>query len=791
MAIITINANKTNTFSSVDLDSKTVTQKATIQGTAISSPIEGKSNIIANYEGRGYTFDGEADCTLYFKKYEVTCDYDSKATEINGYLDNGYIISGEVDCTVTLTKDANPDVLIVLTSTSELVEEIEVSGELISEGGDQVIVEGTPVVTEDEQVLLDQGFVYEGVIDSKKTWSREISYTEYDNRLKTIYDYESKGYTFLGEEDGALKFSGQFEKCEVKDKTKVIAQHEADGFSLVDEQECRLHFQKDIESISNETDIYAFFDTTSMMISDGAAAEAALDGWYNSYKTANPDYKGNLYILPIYYERYVDYLDIVKKGNAVGKDISGNTSNKNAASIRTGWSDIANFPPNFDYITTNTVNTSWTPPTDVLMLAFVDEAQGNGYHGSTLDFTDQPNAYYQEDHARFLTNIQDFQFFKSVLYPIVRMNNSTSRALILQSLAAIEGKILTQSEIDDTDTLVDVSAILTQNPYSSLKPLKELGWVGVYDKVSPASEVFNSTQFSTELNTIIKSGVTTDTQKENKYVDGITTFEIDEVAIKSVLKTKKEYAYQEGCEVKIGDPEYFQDASFTIAYSPTMGAWISYYSFVPNYYVNHNDFFQTGLNEGVGGLWSHLLTNKSFQSFYGETFPWIMEVPVKEQFVNRTLKDVEFYMDAKEYSGDYDYAEVRNRGFNKAWIYNNRVNTGELNLKPSTGLMSDLSKYPNTLSQTQQEIPYSDLKGKHRFNYFFDRVKDDRSSLPMWKWDTNQIGKELNPEAISFTGKSTLDQIKGDWFTVRFQQDERTDTRFEFKWLTTSETIKP
>jgi hypothetical protein len=58
------------------------------------------------------------------------------------------------------------------------------------------------------------------------------------------------------------------------------------------------------------------------------------------------------------------------------------------------------------------------------------------------------------------------------------------------------------------------------------------------------------------------------------------------------------------------------------AYSPILNKWISYHSFTPNYYVEQKLFSdrdkpqQTPLNR----LWSHLLTNQSYQVFMKKTF---------------------------------------------------------------------------------------------------------------------------------------------------------------------------
>ena len=108
-------------------------------------------------------------------------------------------------------------------------------------------------------------------------------------------------------------------------------------------------------------------------------------------------------------------------------------------------------------------------------------------------------------------------------------------------------------------------------------------------------------------------------------------------------------------------PEHFEDVSWTVAYSPTMGTWISFYGFKPNYYVNHNNYFQTGINNSSDptefGIWSHLLTNKSYQVFYGKKQPFVVEYPIKEEFVTKTLSSVQLWTEARRYHNEYDYFE--------------------------------------------------------------------------------------------------------------------------------------
>lgn len=46
--------------------------------------------------------------------------------------------------------------------------------------------------------------------------------------------------------------------------------------------------------------------------------------------------------------------------------------------------------------------------------------------------------------------------------------------------------------------------------------------------------------------------------------------------------------------VSLTDPEYFCNQSFTLSYNLNTGSWVSFHSYIPNYYVAENNFFYSG-----------------------------------------------------------------------------------------------------------------------------------------------------------------------------------------------------
>lgn len=561
----------------------------------------------------------------------------------------------------------------------------------------------------------------------------------WDSRYKRVF-ITKKDYKPLQ----PLKWAcGGFYDSDLNNYQDTITTYQGNGFTFDGIVDCRLQFSKG--GIPTETDIYAFFDTSSMQVADGTDAAAALNAWFVNYQALNPEYTGNLYIIPFGNEAWLSYPSRLVTG----------------AIVSTGgaWAPIAQLPPD--------LNTgSWVAPTDLIVLAFVDETNSQ-YHGSTVagGFSSsgivQPTATYTNDFNQFVIDYAGFNYFRGVIYPIVQSLTGNGGALVLQALAAIEGTTLTAPEIAATNTNVDVSILLTENPYSVLGGVNAYGWSGVYDKESPASAVFNSTTFSDELDALLVD------------VEPLT-FEFESLT-----------------EIDVTNTNYFEDVSWTVAYSLTTQSWISYYDFKPNYYVNHNNYFQTGVNVSADntelGLWSHLLTNKSFGVFYGKKYEIGFEFPTINNFTSKELESLEIWSEALRYHNDYDFAYDRDVTFNKLVVSNHRETTGNLRLFPQKTL-SQQRNYPKTFGN-YQEILMTNSQDRWKVNYLYNRVSSEYLNQPIWNWDTNQINKTINDKLVKFKGKRVLERLKGNFFLNYLGYD--LDTRFEvsFKWAITDEDL--
>ena len=244
-------------------------------------------------------------------------------------------------------------------------------------------------------------------------------------------------------------------------------------------------------------------------------------------------------------------------------------------------------------------------------------------------------------------------------------------------------------------------------------------------------------------------------------------------------------------KIELTDTRYFKDVSWTLAYSPIYGNWISYYDYHPDYAIAFNDYFQTGINYASQknakrlGVWSHLLTNKSFQVFYGDYYPWTIELPVKNTYSNKVLQDLKIWTVSQRYHNESDYAVWRKKSFNKLNISNQTNNSGLLHLNYEDNMSK--SKYPLYINATEQGIPATHFDDTLNINYFYNRVRKEDYHVPIWNWDENEIQKTLSSKAMSFNSKKILERMRGDWFVVQLTQDSTSQFKQYFKWMINKE----
>lgn len=243
-------------------------------------------------------------------------------------------------------------------------------------------------------------------------------------------------------------------------------------------------------------------------------------------------------------------------------------------------------------------------------------------------------------------------------------------------------------------------------------------------------------------------------------------------------------------EVFFDNASLFKDVSWTLSYKPQEGAWNSFFSFYPDYSPFHNNFFQLGYNFGIDKetLWSHLLNNSSFQVFQGRINPFVIEFPIQNQNVLKQFNIVSLSIESRRYQNKWDFVEWKDKGFNKFSMFTNTKHTGVLNLFPQKSLR-DNKNYPKTNINNTQDILFTAESGQHNINYFFNRVKNQDRNIPMFIKDENNIFKTVDPRAVGFTGKRTLERMTGDTSIIQLTNDVESRFNIILKSSTNNETI--
>lgn len=136
-------------------------------------------------------------------------------------------------------------------------------------------------------------------------------------------------------------------------------------------------------------------------------------------------------------------------------------------------------------------------------------------------------------------------------------------------------------------------------------------------------------------------------------------------------------------------------------------------------------------------LWRHLTNPVIYNTFYGNTEPYIIEYPYAYKYQDEILHSIQDYTKVYKYlpseDGVFDDArkiEIDNQWFNKAILYNGQQSSGVLTLVPKPiNNLKEYMKYPmyNVDSKT---ITYTKSDNFYQYNTFWSLVKD--KSIPLF-----------------------------------------------------------
>ena len=259
-----------------------------------------------------------------------------------------------------------------------------------------------------------------------------------------------------------------------------------------------------------------------------------------------------------------------------------------------------------------------------------------------------------------------------------------------------------------------------------------------------------------------------------------------------------------GEPITLDNTDYFCNKSWTLSYSFKTNSWVSFHSFIPNFYIPHPNYFQSGINNKTitgttirntklpniaygSSLWNHHNTYFEFNKYYGVSYPYMIEYPFSFKEGEQILQSVREYCTAFVYQ-DWDifYEPDEVVYFNKAIVYNRQQCTGTLNLVPKpTANLQAYSQYP-IINSNSKDVLVAKTDHLYNFNILWDIVKDKTKSF--WKNTcTPQVcSTTLDDSVLDYSNMSFKKYpLRAKDCRIRLTSDNRNDVKFINRFILT------
>lgn len=236
-----------------------------------------------------------------------------------------------------------------------------------------------------------------------------------------------------------------------------------------------------------------------------------------------------------------------------------------------------------------------------------------------------------------------------------------------------------------------------------------------------------------------------DYRLKDEYV-GLITYSKDNVFLRGGIG-----------KVVLGDPIYFEDASFTISYDVKSQVWVSFHDWHPDFIIPSRSHFMTVKDRGI---WKHNDRCDKFCNFYTTDYPFEVEFVSSTGQEVTTLKNIEYQLECYKYDESCrDKNHILDFNFDRAVVYNSEQCSGDLKmvLKPKNDPVTALA-YP-IVKGDQIDILYSKEENKYRFNQFWDITRNRGEFVEnyqtIWETAANGYVRALNPLYLNYQ-KSSL-----------------------------------
>ena len=288
----------------------------------------------------------------------------------------------------------------------------------------------------------------------------------------------------------------------------------------------------------------------------------------------------------------------------------------------------------------------------------------------------------------------------------------------------------------------------------SLEDITGAGMKWWFAKYLPYSIVKDFPDFALTDNPVTGVGVSTIYDNKN----GMLYITKKDYSLKDSFKGKIVYDQfnrflVRNAVVLLGDPRFFDDASWTVSYDVKRKAWVSFHDWHPEFMLPGRNYFMTVKDKGI---WIHNRNCQSFCNFYGTDYPFEIEQIINTGQAVNTVRSFEYQLEAYQYKENCkDELHVLDGNFDRAVIYNSEQVSGmlRLNISPKNDPQAILG-YPK-INTSSIDILYSKEENKYRFNQFYDITKNraEFTGVARNVWNTADNGyiRTLNSANLDYS----------------------------------------
>jgi hypothetical protein len=249
--------------------------------------------------------------------------------------------------------------------------------------------------------------------------------------------------------------------------------------------------------------------------------------------------------------------------------------------------------------------------------------------------------------------------------------------------------------------------------------------------------------------------------------------------------------------ILLGDPKYFDDASWTISYDPKNQYWISFHDWHPNLFMPSKHKFYTTKEDGI---YEHASSCASYCNFYGVDYPFEIDIPVATGQQVNTIRSLEYILECykRDQFNCVDQFHVLDQNFDKLIVYNTEQVSGMLELLPYPKNNPFVAQqYPQLIpAQNAYQILFSKEENKYRINQFWDITRDrgefTGAEENIWVTEPNGYVKNLNSLNLDYL-KSPQERKKFRHYAnfLHLRKEVSEDINMILKIVNTKKTYSP